>query len=134
MPGQTGPKGFTEDEIAEALEKSAGIALVAAKLLKCSRQNVEMRIKNSERLLKVQAECNEDVLDLAESVLLGQLKRKSLRAAIYILERKGKDRGWVKRIENTGKDGAPLTPERQTVDISEESFARARRFIDNGSE
>jgi hypothetical protein len=53
---------------------------------------------------------DEELLDLAEGKLIGHLQSGSLDALKFFLSTKGKDRGYSKRIEATGKGGAPLQP------------------------
>lgn len=47
-------------------------------------------------------------MDLAESKLLQGVNDGDMRAILFTLETLGKERGWTKRTEVTGADGAAL--------------------------
>lgn len=136
--GQTGPKGITEDDIEQALRLAGGIVSAAAEKLKCSDQNLRVRIAGSKRLLEVQAEVDEVVLDMAESVLLHNLKAKKLQAAIYVLDRKGGKRGFGPSMKLTGPKGGPLqvaaTVERADPTTPEEIAAARRRYFNDSDD
>lgn len=136
--GQTGPKGITEEDIEAMLRANAGIVSAAAEKLKCSEQNLRVRIANSAHLLKVQEEIDEVVLDLAESVVIHNLRAKKLEAAKYILDRKGQKRGWGQQVKLTGPKGGPLqvaaTVERVDPTTPEEIAIARRRYFDDSDD
>lgn len=107
-------KRGTDKDIEEALRATRGILSAASawlwenKKIKLARQTISDRISQSEYLQGVREEIDESTLDFAESKL-GELLEEGDRAAIiFYLKCKGKKRGYVERVENTGADGAPL--------------------------
>ena len=100
---------FTEDQIAEALLKNAGNATAAAAALgDVTRQAIDYRIKNSARLQQVAAEAGETVTDIAEGQLIKAIKKGHSWAIRFWLSTKGRNRGFVTRSEQTGKNGGPI--------------------------
>lgn len=125
---------FSEAEIAEALRKTGGIFTQAAQLLAKaeydagrhepgrpapSRQLIGLAVKRSKRLRDLLEEMTETTLDLAEGKLVQLLAAGDFHAVKFYLETKGRDRGYARRIEATGKNGGPIdvnnTGERDTV-------------------
>lgn len=89
----------TNDEIAVALKKYHGIIGRAAYELGMERATVSLRISHSEMLQEVMKACREDIADMAESGLVGNLKRGDMSAVKYVLTTLGKARGYTERIE-----------------------------------
>jgi hypothetical protein len=137
--GQTGPKGITEDDIAAAMEKNFGNELLTAMQLKCSPQNIRLRIAGSKRLLELRQHLKYDLRDAAKNVVAEAIiRKKDLRAAIFVLDRLGKDDGWGRTIAHTGADGGAIehAVTAQQVDpvTPEEIAAARRRFIDDSDD
>jgi len=94
---------LTEREIEAALRACCGIQSAAAQALekstglRVSRQSINERIKRSPRLQQTIVESREEVLDLAEGVLLYALHNKDVNVAKFVLETRGKDRGYSRR-------------------------------------
>ena len=99
----TNRRRFTEAQIEGALRSQGGIQAAAAQALekatgvKCSRQLVHERVKNSPRLRQAIQETEEEVLDLAENVVLKSLNAGEFNAAHFVLETRGKHRGYTRR-------------------------------------
>ena len=89
------------DEIANALtvhggnQAAAAAALSAATGLAISRQSIHERVKHNMRLRRIATECTEEVLDLAESVVLQALRDGDFRAAEFVLRTRGRGRGYT---------------------------------------
>lgn len=136
--GQTGPKGISVDLIKRALEANGGVILAAANALKCSSQNLRQRIKNDGELLEFQAKLEEDILDIAEGVVRKALSKGDANTARWLLDRKGKQRGYRTTTEVTGLGGGAIkhavTSETFEASTPEEIAAARRRFIDDGND
>lgn len=60
-------------------------------------------------LKDVRNECDEELLDVAEASVVSAIHEgKDMKTVRWYLERKGKERGYVTRQEQTGADGEPL--------------------------
>lgn len=104
----TARKGITEAQLKAALRKHAGVYAYAARDLGCDRANVKMRVDRSELLQQFLRDLEEEVVDAAEAVVLGQIIKGDQKMARWYLQTKGKHRGYSTRQEHTGAEGAPL--------------------------
>tara|TARA_R110000787_G_scaffold165742_2_gene278817 strand:- start:38 stop:394 length:357 start_codon:yes stop_codon:yes gene_type:complete len=100
---------FKKDEIATALEK-AGTVSGAAQILGCNRRTVYTYMKKYPVLEDAIHDARERLLDIAESALMSNIKDKHPSSVFFFLKTMGKNRGYVERIENTGKNGEPIVP------------------------
>lgn len=98
----------TIKQIKDALEKTGGNVSRAAEALEMSGRGLRQRIADNEDLREFLTEQREAVVDLAEDVLLKQLKDGNLTAAIFIAKTQGRSRGYSERVEMTGADGGPI--------------------------
>lgn len=99
------PLVFTKDEIREALKKAKGKVTYAAKALNCSYQVIKNKIDADPDLIKLVSELRHEfdslLLDSSEDTLLyAQTKRdvdlgNALKASFYILNNKGRERGYI---------------------------------------
>ena len=101
----------TVKQIKDALEKTGGNVTRAADLLTMSGRGLRLRIADSEELQQYVAELREAMVDLAEDVLITQLKEGNLTAAIFIAKTQGRARGYSERVEMTGAEGGPIATE-----------------------
>ena len=90
-------KGYTVEQVAEALRNSAGIYTMAGIQLGCCGNTVSNFIKKHPELLELIEQVTEQNLDLAEVELLKQIKEGNIAAIIFYLKTKGKHRGYVER-------------------------------------
>ncbi len=105
-------------QLMAALKSAGGIQALAAEKLGTTRQNVCQRIAKSPALQAFKAEVEQTIVDQAEAVVVSALQEKqpgtakptkeALRVGMWMLDRKGRDRGYTTRSEVTGADGAPL--------------------------
>lgn len=100
---------YTVDQVVEALRSAAGIKSAAAKKLGCAPSTLTGYFERHPELHAALTQIDEELLDLAEGKLVGHIQSGSLDAIKFFLSTKGKGRGYTKRVESTGKDGAPLT-------------------------
>lgn len=135
---QTGPKGITDDQIKRSLRMSQGVISYAAKNLKCSPWSLRKRIANNSELLEFSKSLEEDVLDKAEMVIRLALKAKDATTARWLLDRKGKSRGYKQTTEISGLNGGAIqhavTAEVMEPVTAEEIAAARSRFIDNSDD
>jgi hypothetical protein len=80
----------------------------AARALGCDRQTLYNYLKKYPELLAAQVLARESLVDLAEGKLGEAVEAGEMRAIIFTLETLGKKRGYARRTELTGEDGAPL--------------------------
>ena len=98
----------TDEQIADALEKTKGNISAAARLLECERSTIHKRIDNRPELAVMLAEAREALVDAAETAIDKLIKEGNVAAIIFTLKTQGKRRGWIERQEITGADGDPL--------------------------
>jgi hypothetical protein len=136
----------TDDEIAEALEKSHGLVAVAASVISqlksealggvfsVTREALMNRINRIPRLKEIHDNSAESTLDMAELQLVKQMREGNTAALIFYLKCKGKHRGFVEKaiIENVGKDGGPIQQETNVLppDLSKLSDEQLKAYRD----
>lgn len=100
MKRAKGQKVSAKDVIA-ACEGTGGIITLIAKKCNCTRQTIaSLRDKNKDVAAAID-EAKEEMLDLSESVLFQKIsKYKDLKAVMYYLDSKGRDRGYGKTTQN----------------------------------
>jgi len=103
-----GKAKFSRRTFREAIIGSRGIKSVIAEALDCSRQTVDNYLTRWPDLVGVVAQERESLVDRAESKLMEAVDKGELKAVLFVLETMGKERGWTKRTEVTGADGAAL--------------------------
>lgn len=99
---------YPEELFIEAIKGSRGIKSAIVQRVGCSRGTLENAIDRWPQLAQMIEDERHSLVDFAESKLLEQLRSNDMRAILFTLETLGKDRGWSKRTEISGKDGAPL--------------------------
>jgi hypothetical protein len=72
------------------------------------RTSLSRRISGSSALKDKLGDIRESNIDIAESKLMELIGKGQPSAIIFFLKCLGKDRGYVERVETTGKDGADL--------------------------
>lgn len=96
------------EKAAKALREHRGIVLRAAKACNVDRGTFWRFMQQHPELHEVRAECDEELLDVAEDHVTAAIDKGDMKTVRWHLERKGKDRGYTTRQEQTGKDGEPL--------------------------
>lgn len=114
---------LTKPAVEKALLEHHGILLKAAEALQCSRQALYNFLERFPELNAVREEASERLVDVAESHLASALQDGDMKTIRWYMERKGKNRGYTTRVEQTGMDGGPIefgVPEYDVVEpISE---------------
>lgn len=101
----------------EALEKSLGVVTTASKSVGLDRACHYRYMNDDPEYAAAVEELSNVALDFAESQLHKQIQKGEVSSTIFYLKTKGKGRGYVERIEQTGKDGGPQQME-HTVDLA----------------
>ena len=113
-----GEATYSEQDFAEALTRTHGVVLAAARALGCNPATVWRAIKRHPDLVRVREEAKVNIIDLAERGLHGKVEEGNLTACIFTLKCLGKDRGYIERTEvehsgevKTGIDLSALSAE-----------------------
>lgn len=92
----------------KALREHNGVILYAAEACGVSRQTFWRFMQVHPELEEVRAECDETLLDIGDKYISDALKNGDMKTIRWYQERKGKNRGYTTRQEQTGADGGPL--------------------------
>jgi hypothetical protein len=95
----------------EAFEQAAGNVSVACKKILISRETYYRWLKEDEDFKAKCEEVNESLLDMAETMLLKQIKSENTTSIIFYLKTKGKSRGYVERSEHLVADSESKLPD-----------------------
>lgn len=106
--GQGNTERYTVDQIIGALRAAGGIKLGAAMKLGCSPTTINAYITRHPEIVDAIIEIKNNTLDLAETKLIEQIGKGNMTAIIFYLKTQGKERGYIERVEATGKDGRDL--------------------------
>lgn len=106
---------------AAALRAQRGIIKYAAEACGVSRQYFNKFMNEHPELEDVREEASEDLLDIGDKHIYTAVEAGDMKTIRWYQERKGKNRGYNTRVEQTGADGGPLeynAVERRVVDPS----------------
>lgn len=118
-------------EMLEALEKSLGIVTTACKSAGIMRSTHYEWYKEDEEYKAAVDSIADIALDFAESQLHKQIQNGEVTSTIFFLKTKGKKRGYVERMEQTGADGAALMPPViQMVNPKDHAFPSSEDEVD----
>lgn len=101
---------YRKADMIEAIQKAGGILAVAARALGCSRQTLYNYMERYPDVRAAYDEANETNLDVAEAVLLEQVRGKDKEQVRFYLRTKGRARGYGDRL-TVGFNPAELTDE-----------------------
>lgn len=105
MPGK--PR-YTAAEVIAALKETKGMMFLAAKRLGCDHDTVLNYCKRHPSVQAAKDAERGEMVDAAELKLWQSIQNGEAWGITLTLKTLGKDRGYVERTEQTGKDGAPL--------------------------
>ena len=88
------------EKIAEVFAKKAGNVSSTCSALNIDRNTFLSWRSKYEELNQLLTEVEESLIDFSESKLLEQIQDGNLTAIIFHLKTKGKNRGYVERVEN----------------------------------
>lgn len=99
---------FPYELFEKAIKGSRGIKAAIVQRVGCTRPTLENAIQRWPDLGVMIEDERSSIVDFAESKLLKALDADDMRAIVFTLETLGKNRGWSKRTEVTGRDGGAL--------------------------
>jgi hypothetical protein len=95
---------FTAEQIANALTETKGMVYIAAKKLGCSHQTIYNYILRHPTVRIAKENAEGEVLDMAELTVFKAIQNGESWAVTFVLKTKGKNRGYVERMENANVD------------------------------
>ena len=95
----------TKDQIHEAIIICNGNIAAVCRLLERNREGIMSRINADTTLRMVLSDIRDAVMDAAENNIFSLVYQGDFNASKFVLQTLGKDRGYITRVENTGKDG-----------------------------
>lgn len=98
---------YKKEEVLRAIEGSGGIVSVVAKRLGCHWNTARRYIDRWRETREAFSAETEVVLDMAEAVVVHEIKRNNVRVAQWLLTRKGSRRGYSNTLA-LQTDGEPL--------------------------
>lgn len=108
--GGSQPK-LTERDIPRViamLRNCGGIKTVTAEKLNVSRTTLYAFLSEHPEIQAADSEIADELLDVAEGQVVIALRSGDMQTVRWYLELKGKERGYVRRVETTGKNGGPV--------------------------
>lgn len=99
---------YTAEQMIAALNDTKGMVYLAAKRLGCSYQTVLTYCARHPTVQAAKDGHRGEMIDTAELKLWQSIQNGEAWGISLALKTLGKDRGYVERTEQTGKDGAPL--------------------------
>lgn len=97
-----------EIDVYAALKVTSGNLGKAATLLNRARDSLQRWLKHNVELYRVVVDAEETALDTAEELVRNQALAGDPAQLRFLLQTKGKNRGYSTRQETTGKNGAEL--------------------------
>ena len=118
---------FTEQRIAEALEKGAGTVTGAAAVLNCTRTTIYEYMERYPDLILVSDSERNRLIDLGEIGLRKALtpNKPEMWAIKFVLKTLGKRRGYVERHEFAGPDGGGIPLEQRDLSTAHDKMTDA---------
>lgn len=95
-------------DVAAAILSTRGNYSQMGRLLNRSRRSIETYVLNDHRLRDLRIDVRASVLDAIEDGYMDDALAGDSQARRFFLSTLAKDRGYVTRNENTGKDGEPI--------------------------
>lgn len=111
----TNKNQYTANQVADALTKARGLISAAAEDLGCTPQTVRNYIEKYVTVQQALQDARERTVDRAELKMMVAIENGEPWAVALVLKTLGKGRGYVERVETTGKDGGPVAIERITI-------------------
>ena len=102
-------KIVTHKKLMKAIEECRGITAIVAKRLQVQWHTADTAIKNDPIALQAFNDEKENILDVAETVIMNALINEDVRTAQWLLERRGSGRGYNPSVELKGNTTEPIT-------------------------
>lgn len=115
-------------EFLEAYDRSLGNVSTACRAVGVSRATFYNWKKSDEKFREAIGELDEYNLDFAETMLMKHIRDGDTTTLIFFLKTKGRERGYVERVEATGANGAPLVP--APVSLSKDQAAELLKQLE----
>ena len=106
-----GKHRYTPKQMSDMLTEMKGMVFLTAKRLGCDPDTVLRYCKRYPSVQAAKDAQRGEMVDAAELKLWQSIQNGEAWGITYCLSRLGKERGYVERTEQTGKDGAPLVTE-----------------------
>lgn len=119
-----------QKKVLTELEESLGVVTVACEAAKTNRRLFYQWKKEIPAFSEAVEAIQEVALDFVESKLFERVHEKSDTMIIFYLKTKGKKRGYVERIEQTGADGGAIKNETEVSFADPEIAAKYQDFAD----
>lgn len=110
-----GKRRYTPQQVIEALKQTKGMRFLAAQRLGCSHDTITNYINRYASVRDAADAQRGEMVDTAELKLWQSIQNGEAWGITLCLKTLGKERGYVERTEQTGKDGGPIT---YTPDLS----------------
>lgn len=88
---------FSKQAVIEAINAACGVKTEAARLLGCHRHTITNYAKRHPEVAEALVDANDQLLDEAETALIDLVRERDFRAIRYVLNCKGRERGWGDR-------------------------------------
>lgn len=111
----------------QLLKKSMGIVSTACDAANVSRNWYYDQRKKDAGFAEACDEVTEYTGDFVETSLLKKIKEGDTSCIIFYCKTKLKNRGYVERVESTGKDGTPISQVSYNVEIAK---ARIKEIVE----
>lgn len=102
---------LSKKAVLEALMRSGGFIGVAAQMLGCNRKTVTRFLNKNPDVREAAKDVEEELLDLAETKLIQNIRAGKSTDIQFFLRTKGKHRGYTYQIEHAGPGGGPIPVE-----------------------
>lgn len=97
-------------EFLEAYDRSLGNVSTACRAVGITRRTFYNWKNGNEGFRQSVEELDAYNLDFAETMLMKHIREGDTTSLIFYLKTKGRERGYVERVEATGANGSPLVP------------------------
>lgn len=94
---------FARKKLLQAVTNSGGIVSTVAKRLGCDWLTAKRRVDEDPIIATIFASEKEEMLDMAESGLLGAVQDGDLQAIKFYLMTKGKERGYTYEVDSNAQ-------------------------------
>lgn len=117
---------YTPEQIIDALEQARGMVAAAARILGCHRDTIYVAMDQNKEVARARILAKEAQKDRAELSLFSLIEQGNVAAICFYLKCQAKDRGYVERVEFTGRNGDPIqiADREETLTILNERLAR----------
>lgn len=117
---------FTTQQVIAAIRETKGLVTRAAARLGCDPKTIRSYAARYPTVAEALREEREGMTDVAELALYNAILKGEPWAVSLYLKTQGKQRGYVERVETTGKDGGPIEARTKvTHDFDFDAYGRA---------